>query len=411
MNRPRIAAPVLALLALLALLPITACSPAAAADPSARGGPTFGTLTSLPEHSAEEARAGVSVAEVEIDWIRAEPAEGQFDEDYLRTVREEVATFRADGRTITLDPTLHYTPDWVRDKPDARLVDDVGNVSDQANFIFSQTVRASAEGYLAKLATEFDLSQVTSLRVTSGTDTEVLYPANGHYWAFDANAQNGPDLPPTMAPNPAPGWHPGQDGPAGDEVRRWADWYVGALNDEVNWQIATYSRLGFRGSYLVLTPGVGVLPAEYDQAISQNLPPGLLGTGAAWQVFYRGLPRRPDLVAYVSSAADGSGGNDPCRPSDRSEPLDSPDVHGWSAARWTTRLAQEYGFAVAGENPGWHQSHQLDASYRDLSAGGMMAAALRQARSCGFATFYWAHDDRLWDGTVPFGVYAAHVAG
>ena len=400
-----------ALLALLALVTTAACSsPAAAADPTARGGPSFGTLTSLPEHSAEEARAGVSVAEVEIDWMRAEPAEGRFDEDYLRSVHDQVETFRADGRTITLDPTLHYTPDWVRDKPDGRLVDDAGNVSDQADFVFSQTVRDAAQGYLAKLASEFDLARVAAVRVTSGTDTEVLYPADGHYWAFGRNAQNGPDRPPTMAPNPAPGWHPGEDGLTGDQVRRWADWYVGALNDEVNWQIATYSRLGFRGSYLVLTPGVGVQPADYDRAISQNLPPGLLGTGAAWEVFYRGLSRRPDVVAYVSSAADGSGGNDACRPSDRSVPLDSPDVHGWSATRWITRLAREYGFPVGGENPGWHQSHSLDVSYRDLSGDGMMAAAVEQARSCGFTTFYWAHDERLWDGTVPFGAYAKNIA-
>ena len=32
----------------------------------------------------------------------------------------------------------------------------------------------------------------------------------------------------------------------------------------------------------------------------------------------------------------------------------------------------------------------------------MMAAAVRQSRSCGLDTFYWAHDTQLWDGTVPF---------
>jgi len=213
-----------------------------------------------------------------------------------------------------------------------------------------------------------------------------------------------------MPRNPLPGWRPGQDGPTRDEVRRWADWYVGALDDEVDWQIATYARLGFHGRYLVLTPGVGVLPAEYDQAISDNLPPGLLGTGDAWQVFYRGLPPRPDLVAYVSSVADGSGGNAPCRATDRSVPLDSPDVRTWSASRWISRLAREHGLPVAGENPGWNQSDALDASYRDLSDVGMMAAALRQADTCGFTTFYWAHDERLWDGTVPFGAYAETLA-
>jgi hypothetical protein len=91
-------------------------------------------------------------------------------------------------------------------------------------------------------------------------------------------------------------------------------------------------------------------------------------------------------------------------------PLDSPDIHSWSATRWITRLAHEYGFAVGGENPGWKQSRSLDKSYRDLSENGMMAAALSQARTCDFTTFYWAHDERLWDGTVPFSAFAEHIA-
>jgi hypothetical protein len=41
----------------------------------------------------------------------------------------------------------------------------------------------------------------------------------------------------------------------------------------------------------------------------------------------------------------------------------------------------------------------------------MMASALRQARSCKFRVFYWAHDVHLWDGTIPFTQYAAMIAG
>jgi hypothetical protein len=40
----------------------------------------------------------------------------------------------------------------------------------------------------------------------------------------------------------------------------------------------------------------------------------------------------------------------------------------------------------------------------------MMASALRQARSCKFRVFYWAHDVHLWDGTIPFTQYAAMIA-
>ena len=37
----------------------------------------------------------------------------------------------------------------------------------------------------------------------------------------------------------------------------------------------------------------------------------------------------------------------------------------------------------------------------------MMSTALNLAVSCGFTDFYWAHDARLWDGTVPFAAYAS----
>ena len=40
----------------------------------------------------------------------------------------------------------------------------------------------------------------------------------------------------------------------------------------------------------------------------------------------------------------------------------------------------------------------------------MMADALGQAQSCGFLVFYWAHDVHLWDGTLPFSVYANSIA-
>jgi hypothetical protein len=132
--------------------------------------------------------------------------------------------------------------------------------------------------------------------------------------------------------------------------------------------------------------------------------------GAAWQIFYAALPRRPDIVAYVSSVSDGSGGDNGCQPDDDTVPLDAAAPTAWSATRWIATLARRSGFTVSGENPGWHQSSALDARYVDVSDNGMMATAVRQARSCGLATFYWAHDAQLWDGTVAFDRYAALAA-
>jgi hypothetical protein len=52
----------------------------------------------------------------------------------------------------------------------------------------------------------------------------------------------------------------------------------------------------------------------------------------------------------------------------------------------------------------------MNAHYTDQSSSGMMADALRQARTCGFTVYYWAHDVRLHDGTLPFSFYASSIS-
>ena len=82
----------------------------------------------------------------------------------------------------------------------------------------------------------------------------------------------------------------------------------------------------------------------------------------------------------------------------------------WSATRWITRIAHQDGLLVGGENPGYGLPASLDSFYVNTTSTGMMAAALRQAQSCGFTVFYWAHDVHLWDGTIPFSLYASSIA-
>ena len=401
------ARPVLVVLA--AVLLLAGCG-AAAGAPSAAGPTVAGTLLSDVDHSPAEAAAGVRAAMVELSWARVEPRPGVFDDAALRALRADVDALRRDGRSVTLGLGLHDAPDWVLEAPDGRLVDDTGTVSPYPSLVFNQQLRLAAEGYLGRVAKVVGLQRFASVRVTSGGLGEVLYPGDGGWWAFDANAQNGPHRPPSLPPNPAPGWRPGSGGLPVEEVRAWADWYVGALADAVTWQISTLSRLGFTGTYEVLTPGAGVSPAAYDDAVRAGLPRSLLGSGAAWARLYADLPRRGDILAGVTSVADGSGGNDSCAPDDDTVALDDPAVADWSATRWIARVARENGFGVTGENPGYGASPELDAAYRDPSDGGMMADAWRQARSCGLRTFSWAHDDQLWDGTVPFDAYAQRIA-
>lgn len=408
-GRPAVMPAAILLLLLVGLLTGCATSPAPAEAAGPRG-PAFGVLLPVLDNAAAEARAGVSAATIELGWGQIEPAEGEFDRQAIASVRSEIDDLRAAGRTVTIDLAIHYAPAWILDQPDSRLVDDQGTVGDGPNLIFNQRIRDAAERYFQRVAAAIDLRKVDAIRLGAGWYGEVAYPDNGHYWAFDRNAQNGPDLPPSLAPNPAPGWRPGAGDLGADKAREWADWYVGALDNVVQWQIDAWTQLGYRNSFEVLTPGSGVRPRQYEAAIGNGLPPGPLGTGGAWHVFYSRLPRGANVVAYVSSVADRSGDNDGCAPDDDAVPLDAPEAESWSATRWIARVAREYQHPISGENPGWGQPGSYGDYYRDLSQDGMLASAVRQARSCHFTTFYWAHDKQLWDGTVPFTAFADQVA-
>jgi hypothetical protein len=40
----------------------------------------------------------------------------------------------------------------------------------------------------------------------------------------------------------------------------------------------------------------------------------------------------------------------------------------------------------------------------------MLARSMAQAKAGHFQCFYWAHSSRLWDGAMPFSLYAAAIA-
>lgn len=390
-------------LALAAMTPIFLWHDA----PSAGSGYAFGTLRSLSSHAAEESRRGIKVAMVEFSWRLFEPRPGEFDASYAAEKKAEVATMLGAGRRVTLGMGLHDPPAWVAALPNSRFVDEHGVVSSEIDLVFNQDLRRRAEEYLRHVADTVPLSQVWGVRVTSGGSGEVLYPAGGRYWAFGPNAQNGKQMPSSMAPNPAPGWRPGTKTVSLATVGRWADWYIHALDDVVGWQISTLNSMGFRGWFQVLTPGQGVSPAEYKRAIAAYLPDGLLAVGPAWYEFYTHLPTRTRVVAYVTSMADESGNDDNCEPSDRSVSVNDPAIEQWSATRWISRIADEEGLAKNGENPGWGIPQSLDSHYQDTSSTGMMAASIRQMQSCRFQGMYWAHDDQLWDGISSFERFAS----
>jgi hypothetical protein len=311
---------------------------------------------------------------------------------------------------VTLGLGLQSTPSWVLSLPDATYVNQSGQSSSEANFVFSAAVRTAAVTYLRQVADDLGLQNFWAIRLTSGGDGEMLYPPGGSYWAFDTAALTGVGLAPTMTPNPLPTWRPGQAGPSEAEIDNWVNWYVGGLDNVTNWQVSTLTQLGFSGYFQTVTPGSGTRPDVLSAEEAEDLPDGLTGLGAVWDRYYRALTGVPKLVVYDSSVADGSGSNDDCAASDDQVPVDASSTDAWSATRWLARIAAEYSLPIAGENPGWNDPATLDASYSDDSSVGMMAAAIRQAASCGFQVFYWAHDQQLWDGPVSLSEYVTDIS-
>ena len=372
---------------------------------------SYGTLDTQASTAGIESQAGVTMAMLELNWASFEPRPGEVSASYLATMRSCLRAYQAAGQRVTLGLGLHYPPSWVFSLPGSSYVDQNGDVSTEADFVFSQAVRSAAASYLSLVAAALPLADFWAIRLTSGGDGEMLYPPGGTYWAFGAPALTGTGLAAGMTPNPFPNWRPGQPGLRPAQIDRWVNWYVGGLANVTTWQMKTLSRLGFTGYYQTVTPGSGTRPGELAQDEQQNLSDTeTTPVGAVWDRYYGMLGAAANVMAYVSSVADRSGDDDCGQATDTLMPLTSDEMDSWSATRWITRIARSRGLAIGGENPGYGLPDSLNGHYTNPSAAGMMASALRQARSCKFTVFYWAHDVHLWDGTIPFAQYAAMIA-
>jgi hypothetical protein len=370
----------------------------------------FGTLDTQAKTAATERKDGISVAMFELNWASFEPSEGVFNAAYMATMRSYLKAFRAAGMRVTLGLGLEDTPSWVFALPDSRYVNEDGDSSGEADFVFGAAVRQAAAAYLARVAADLPMSDFWAIRLTSGGDDEMLYPPGGTYWAFGNSAMTGAGLPATMTPNPFPNWRPGRPGLTAAQINRWVNWYVGGLDNVTNWEMQVLSGLGFAGYYQAVTPGSGTRPDVLSAEERHNLPDGTTGVGAVWNRYYARLPDKTKVVAYVSSVADESGADDSCQPGDEEIPLTSSAMDSWSATRWISRIAAAEGLPVAGENAGYSMPVGLDFQYTNIGSTGMMADAVRQAISCKFQVFYWAHDVNLWNGTIPYALYVGYIA-
>ena len=81
-----------------------------------------------------------------------EPEKGVFSASYLATMQSYLRAFHAAGMRVTLGLGLENPPSWVFSLPDSTYVDQHGDVSNEADFVFSEAVRQAAASYLDHVA-------------------------------------------------------------------------------------------------------------------------------------------------------------------------------------------------------------------------------------------------------------------
>lgn len=362
--------------------------------------PVLGVLEADPAFLAHDTRAGVRLAVLSLDWALWEPRKGHFDTSYRARVVRTADRYRAAGWKVAVDLGLQQPPAWVLAQPGGRLVDQYGGRSSTADFEFSEAVRRGAARYISNVV--HHMGAVADYRVGLSQSGEALYPstATNQWWAFVPQAQGeARGLPEGVHATPLPGWVPGRSTWRGrpvteDQVRRWYNWYFGALVNAHAWEIATYRKAGYRGQLELVMPGTGALPDLYQAVLAGDLAhnPGdccdLLNAGAVWWKFLDELPDLRGTAVDVSSVYDSSGsprGNGCEAGDERVQYRTSREIDSWSDTRWLTYLARRHGLPVMGENPG-------DTPARDLPG------IMHLVRSCGLVSLQWAWDFQLHGG-------------
>lgn len=376
-------------------------------------------------------RAGVRLVELRAEWSLFEPAPRQFDQGYVDDLRARIARCEAAGLGVVLTPGFQYAPEWVGELPDGAYRDQYGeaNPAGVPNYVFSATVRDAAGRYVDRLAAEFPLARFAAVRVGTGEAGELGYPSRelgtdgNSFWAFDDAALTGDGLPAGSAPNPLPGWVPGERTWQGRPVdaaaaRSWFDWYAGSAAGAIVWEIGLLRDRGYRGPVHVPLAGRGVLPADLAAATGAALDGTADRDGSLEKGLYypdqlqtiatatRNDPRAdPDtVVADATGVADATAvaaraldpPQDTCRPADATLALrDTASVDTWSGTRWTVANARAAGLRVMGENPGPPATpgNGGDASSDDLA--GQLVHAPRYATSCGLEVLMWGFEDDL----------------
>jgi hypothetical protein len=147
----------------------------------------------------------------------------------------------------------------------------------------------------------------------------------------------------------------------------WWAWYMGAVNNAHQWEIAAHRAGAWDGCIMLVTPGRGVCPSILSSRIANLLRlstvPGTSGDftaniAADWPSMIAACATATNTVLDISSVGnndDSDGGNDVTGDGDQSLTLAEADpaVSGWSGVRWLAYLAgQNGGIKCCGESVG-----------------------------------------------------------
>jgi hypothetical protein len=310
---------------------------------------------------------GVMATILELEWRKAEPSAGVWDEIYFAQQRLYLQQLRAAGIEVVLNTGMQMPPDWALDLPGARFRDQFGTSSGPEaglNLVWNTKLRPVAGAYLRKVFAELGVD-FTAVRVGGGELGELTYPRTagspGSYWAFDDSAARS---------NPVPGWRPGTPQTASGEARLFLDWYLAGLADYQNWQIAQV-RAAYPGRIAVLYPDVAIDEAGVQVAEARNLD----GTSPAEAG--RRLQAGQDHARLIGALADAQGVAAWCTWANKAFAL-AP----------VAAAARSRGIAVMGENSGDETTRE---DLRDLASN---------AREQGLALVVWVRYDDLVSGAA-----------
>ncbi len=358
--------------------------------------PLIGVLQPEGSRAAAYRAAGLRLATLELAWNRYEPRAGRFDEEYVREIRRRREQLTKAGLEVVLDLGMQYPPGWALRMANGRYVNQYGQSYDEdarpgaggLNAIFNQSVRDRQAEYVRRVFDDLGTG-FFAVRLGWCYYGELHYPRTKYgdhdncYWGFDALAQGqAPGLPPGIAACPVPGWKPGDSSAGHESARAFVNWYLGAIRNYHDWQIAT-TRRSFGGRLAMLYPSWGIRPGQLEAAISVDLngstsaeKNGEVQRGYDFAAMIEGI-HDPRVVVYTTWLdANPRFGDD-----------DGNDPRGWSPAHYLTSLAaaNPHRVSVWGENTG-------------PGDRGALAICVARMKRYGMLGFMWAFAPNLFDG-------------